>query len=266
MTLLLSWVGKDSRKISSFYIASDSRFSWGSPIQYDYGSKVFAFKNSPDIIGYCGDVLYPTTIINQLINMDLSNILFPPNCSATKRSEIIFKELTEKFNSYPSHQVMRDKLEIVHASRDNETDFICNVYRWSKKKKWERLPQYVPDMSDKVLILGSGSEEYHSKYLKYYNSLGGKTSRALFQCLCDCLKGIQDINCGGSPQLVGLFNKFNGMNFGVIYNHKRFFLGKEILKSNLLTNIEWRNELFERCDGDSMNILIKAQRQPNEFT
>ena len=127
MTLLLSWVGKDSRKISSFYTASDSRFSWGNPIQYDYGRKVFAFKNSTDIIGYCGDVMYPTTIINQLLNMDSDNLLFPPNCTNSERSEIIFNELANKFSEYPSQQVMKNTLEIIHASRDHQTDFICNL-------------------------------------------------------------------------------------------------------------------------------------------
>jgi hypothetical protein len=123
MTLLLSWAGKDSRKISSFYIASDSRFSWSNPIQYDYGRKVFAFKNSPDIIGYCGYIMYPTTIINQLLNMDSDNLLLPPNCTNSERSEIIFNELTNKFSEYPSQQVMRNKLEIIHTSRDDQTDF-----------------------------------------------------------------------------------------------------------------------------------------------
>ena len=67
---------KDSRKISSFYIASDSRFSWTKNVKFDYGRKVFALTNSPDILGYCGDVLYLTTILNQILEMDKDNILF----------------------------------------------------------------------------------------------------------------------------------------------------------------------------------------------
>ncbi len=81
MTLLLSWIGKDSRKISSAYIASDSRFSWGKTEKYDYGRKVFALQNSPDILGYCGDVLYPSTILNQIMEMDKTGILFPHQSS-----------------------------------------------------------------------------------------------------------------------------------------------------------------------------------------
>ncbi|MEX0597163.1 MAG: hypothetical protein WD512_11740, partial [Candidatus Paceibacterota bacterium] len=188
MTLLLSWVGKDSRKISSFYIASDSRFSWGNPIQYDYGRKVFAFKNSPDILGYCGDVLYPITIIHQMLNMDSDNLLFPPNSTKEERSKIIYDELTNKFEEYPSKHVMRDQLEIIHASRDNATDFLCKVYEWSKTNGWKIKEYEIPDLSEKVLVLGSGSKEFLEKYQKYKSGLNAKTSRALFQCLCGSLK------------------------------------------------------------------------------
>jgi hypothetical protein len=69
MTLVVSWIGIDSRKISSLYIASDSRISWGNQAKFDSGQKVFGCKNHPIIIGYCGDVLFPSIVINQLIDL-----------------------------------------------------------------------------------------------------------------------------------------------------------------------------------------------------
>src|SRR5712672_1469721 len=128
MTLIVSWIGKDSRKISSFYIASDSRFSWTDPLKYDYGRKVFAFVNSPDILGYCGDVLYPTLILSQIMDMDKDRILFPKNSTSIERAKIIYSELTKRFSDYPSKEVMKDTLEIIHVSRQGETDFSCNLY------------------------------------------------------------------------------------------------------------------------------------------
>ncbi len=65
--------------------------------------------------------------------------------------------------------------------------------------------------------------------------------------------------------LSGLYNKYNGKDFGVVYNDSRYFLGRELGNSEIVNNIEWRNELFERCDGNSTKILDGAQRQPDEL-
>lgn len=265
MTLLLSWIGKDSRKISSFYIASDSRFSWNGTVKYDYGRKVFAFTNSADILGYCGDVLFPTLILNQILEMDKDKILFGKNLTNQERSRILFEEIKRKFVNYPAGIVMSSSLEIIHVSRQGETNFICNIFSWSMKSGWLSTPQEIPDNSDKVIILGSGKTEFYDRYLEYYHGLNGKTSRALFQCLTHSLLKMKNLNCGGSPQLVGLYNRFNGKNFGVIYEGNRYYLGRQLEPTEEMNNIEWRNELFERCDGVTTKILDGAQRQPDEL-
>lgn len=264
MTLLLSWVGKDSRKISSAYIASDSRFSWNKSTKFDYGQKLFSFDKTPDIIGYCGDVLYPTFILNQILNMAQEEILFEATSDRYRRSEIIFTELKKKFDDYPS-EVLDKSIEIIHISRDNEIDFLCNIFTWSKKNGWKKEEKEIPTTSDKVIILGTGATEYYERYKEYYRSNNGKTSRAIFQSLCHSLLKMKDLKCGGAPQLVGLYNKFNGKRFGVIFEEQRFFLGKEIGNSEIINNIEWRNELFERFDGKSLKILDGAQKQPSEL-
>lgn len=265
MTLLLSWVGKDSRKISSFYIASDSRISWETGAKYDYSQKVFAFSKTPDILGYCGDVLYPINVINQILSMEEAGILFKKGASRFERSEIIFNELKKKFIEYPSETAMKDTINVIHVSRDNQIDFLCNLFSWSPIKGWTLTEKEIPDSSDKVIVLGTGGKEFNNRYSEYLKGLSGKTSRALFQCLSHSLFEIKDLKCGGSPQLVGLYNMYNGKKFGVIYKGKRYFLGKEISKSEIINNIEWRNELFERCDGNTTNILNGAQKQPNEL-
>jgi hypothetical protein len=265
MTLLLSWIGKDSRKVSSVYIASDSRFSWAKTKKYDYGRKVFALQNSPDILGYCGDVLYPTIILNQIMEMDKDGILFPQSATNRERVEILFNEITKRFETYPSDIAMTGSLEIIHISRLKETGFICFVYKWTKTGGWTKNEHPIPETSDKVIILGSGKDEFFNRYLDYYKGNNGKTSRALFQCLCHTLLKMQDLQCGGPPQLVGLYNRFNGKNFGVVYDNKRYFLGREVDAGETINKIEWRNELFERYDGSSLKILDGAQRQPDEL-
>ncbi len=264
MTLLLSWVGIDSRKVSSAYIASDSRFSWNNSTVFDYGQKVFSFTKTADILGYCGDVLYPTFIINQILTMEQDEILFEPDTNRYKRSEIIFSELKKKFDDYPS-AVLDASIEIIHISRDNEIDFLCNIFTWTKKSGWNKKEQEIPKTSDKVIILGSGAKEYYERYEEYYRGNNGKTSRAIFQSLCHSLLKMKDLQCGGPPQLVGLYNHLNGKRFGVIFEGKRYFSGKELGNSEIINNIEWRNELFERFDGKSLKILDGAQKQPNEL-
>lgn len=265
MTLLLSWVGKDSRKISSVYIASDSRFSWGTTDKYDFGRKVFAMQNSPDIVGYCGDVLYPSLVISQIMDMDREGILFPQHATFVERSEILYKEISKQIAVYPTKVAMNNSLEIIHISRHKEVDFKCFVYKWTNKKGWENSEMPLPDRSDKILVLGSGKDEFYGRYLQYLNGNNGKTSRSLFQCLCHTLLKTKDLQCGGAPQLVGLYNRFNGKNFGIVYNGNRFFLGKELEQGELVNNIEWRNELFERYDGSSLKLINGAQRQPDEL-
>lgn len=264
MTLLLSWIGKDSRKISSIYLASDSRISWNKDKKYDYAQKVFAFQNTPDILGYCGDVLYPTMKINQIQEMEKNKLLFPSRCNSSERSEVIYREIKSKFNEYPP-DALGKSIEILHIARDNKTDFMCNIFKWNIKDGWSKNNIPIPEYSDKVIVLGSGQDEFYKRYLDYLAGNSGKTSRALFQCLCHTLLKIKDLKCGGAPQLVGLFNEGNGNDFGVVYQEKRYYLGCELEDPEKVNNIKWRNELFECCDGFSGKILDGAQRQPNEL-
>jgi hypothetical protein len=76
MTLLVSWLGVDTHGIASAYIASDSRVSWGRETNFDHGRKVFAFRSSPDILGYCGDVLFPTMVLSQITEIADNGLLF----------------------------------------------------------------------------------------------------------------------------------------------------------------------------------------------
>jgi hypothetical protein len=69
MTLLVSWVGVDTHGPSSVYIASDSQISWGTLAKFNFGRKVFAFSKWPDILGYCGDVLFPSIALNQIVEL-----------------------------------------------------------------------------------------------------------------------------------------------------------------------------------------------------
>ena len=85
MTLIVSWLGVDTHGPTSAYIAGDSRISWNSRTKFDYGKKVFSSKEYPEILAYSGDVLFPSIVLSQIIEMIDSNILFTKSLNCNER-------------------------------------------------------------------------------------------------------------------------------------------------------------------------------------
>ncbi|MCW3102423.1 MAG: hypothetical protein JWO09_863 [Bacteroidetes bacterium] len=269
MTLVVSWIGIDSRKISSLYIASDSRISWGNIARFDSGRKVFGCKNHPIIIGYCGDVMFPSIVINQLVDLADQGVLFPENSNNEDKFQLFYQKLKTQFDNYPSeiNGITTDTLEILFASRTGETDFLCRKAMWTKSSNnWATEDLVFSPYSDKLFVIGSGKVEFEEKFTQFLKSNEAKTSRAVFQCFCETLENINDVYCGGSPQLVGLYNRFNSKQFGIIYENKRYLHGIELNSSIDYNVVEWRNKLFEICDGATKEIKPNAQRQPRSLT
>ncbi|MEZ2337296.1 hypothetical protein AB6735_16755 [Mucilaginibacter sp. RCC_168] len=265
MTLVVSWIGMDSRKISSLNIASDSRISWGITATYDFGRKVFGCKNHPVIIGYCGDVLFPSIVINQLIDLSDQGFLFPAISTNDEKFDAFYQKLKELFADYPSQTIgiVDDTIQILFACRSGEIDFLCKKITWRKAgDSWSVGNQTFSEHSDKLFIIGSGRIEFEERFKEFQKSNEAKTSRAVFQCFCETLENITNNYVGGPPQLVGLYNRFNAMQFGIIHKNKRYFHGIEVNNSVDYNRVEWRNKLFEICDGETKKIRINAQKQP----
>lgn len=265
MTLLISWLGVDARGPASVYIASDSRISWDTHTHWDQGRKVFGFKNHPDILGYCGDVLFPSQVLSQLVELGDAGLLFRPDADCKSKFEAIKEKLIQLFNAYPHkvHGIMKEYLGVLHASRDASGRFFCHLIEWNKASGWSGREAEYKSHSDKLLVLGSGSSQYMKHFQKHWASDNTRTSRAIFQSFSDSLSETTDPYCGGAPQLVGLYRKWNARNFGLIWKKQRYCLGVDVTNSNQLDLIEWRNELFELCDGQTMQRRPDAQRQPN---
>lgn len=267
MTLLVSWLGVDSRGPASAYIASDSRISWGNLGAFDYGKKVFAFNYYPDILGYCGDVLFPSIILSQIVEMGDSGILFGPECTSKQRFEIIKERIIQAFFKYPHHlNGVVDDLQIIYISRDlNNKDFFCHTIEWKRDAGLNFRNVTLPKESNVLFCLGSGAREFKENYKRYQEGPNKATSRNVFHCFCDTLFNIQDRYCGGAPQLVGVYRKpgSGGIKYGIIREKKRYFYGAEVYKLSSYDNIEWRNDLFERYDGLSMHRKDGAMEQPD---
>jgi hypothetical protein len=261
MTSLIAWTGVDSRGPASFYLASDSRLSWSRGVCWDHGRKLFNCLRSPDVFGYCGDALFPSLFLSQAVSLVDIHATTAAS-SARARHEAVVVAAQKALNAYPVAQ--RRPFSVLHASREggNMTS-VFHVWRtdWSVEEGWrdEELP--LPTESVLVLAVGSGRKPVSTFDAAWRRSDVGRTSRAVFSAFCDALRSADDPFSGGAPQLVGLYRAGYAETFGVIYRNSRYMLGTEVSAeiAGALTT-EWRNELFERCDSESMLVLQGAQR------
>ena len=269
MTLLVAWAGIDTHGPSSIYIASDSRISWGTTAHFDYGRKVFSFSRWPDVLGYCGDVLFPSIALNQIVELADAGLLFAPEFSSKQKFQAIVDKLNDIFRQYPllHSGISEISLSIIHASRDSTDNkkFSCYTISWTRKQGWYGTESGLPKSSDVLFAQGTGAQEFSDNFLRYKVGTNRETSRAVFQCFCDTLVRISDPLVGGAPQLVGIYRKPTspGFTVGIIHNGKRYFLGAHIDNCRNFDTVEWRNANFERCDGRTMAKLPDAQPQPD---
>lgn len=105
MTLIASWVSADNKPEglvpSALYIGADSQYTWPDGRNYGFGQKTFCCINSPEIFGFCGDVLFPLNTINQLVALIDSSCFFKPDDSAEVKAGIVFDFIHDAFVNYP---------------------------------------------------------------------------------------------------------------------------------------------------------------------
>lgn len=267
MTLLTSWVGVDTHGPASAYIVSDSRITWNRFSRFDYGKKVFASKLYPEIFGYAGDVLFPSIVLSQIIEMIDSNLLFDQDMSCSQKNKIVFEKLCYSFSKYPK-DYGNSPIQILHLSRDTRFEgyphFFHALMMWDQVKGWQNREKSIPTSSGIIQVLGSGRDEFLLNYDRRYQSGANKsTSRNVFHCFIDTLTNIKDYRTGGAPQLVGIYRKpfTAAQNYGILYENRRYYLGMEIPKDASFDRIEWRNEFFERCNGITKSRIAGAAKQ-----
>lgn len=270
MTLLVAWVGVDTHGPTSMYIASDSRISWRDNARFNHARKVFAFSSQPDILGYCGDVLFPSIALNQIVQLADAGLLFGPEYTCKQKFQAIVDKLNHQFREYPEQQsgLAENSLSIIHASRERSDNkkFFAQSISWTLGSGWSGREVELPDQSDLLFVLESGADEFKINYERYRSGPSAGTTRSIFHCFCDTLQSTNNASVGGAPQLVGLYRKPDSVavNFGIIHRGARYFLGVKIDDLRARTsNVEWRNNNFELCDGESMKKLEGAQTQPD---
>ncbi|CAM1364022.1 hypothetical protein [Tenacibaculum xiamenense] len=267
MTLIISWIGvddkKDGKEISSIYIASDSRYTWGSSEKFDNGIKVFGSIKFPEIFGFCGDVLFPSIVLGQLIPQIDNGILIDELNNCKCKNEKVFKFISSSFEMYPK-KILGNSFTILHGTRFGKKFRLFKI-SYTAINGLQNQEIELPRISTKVFTGGSGSQEFNKNWLKWneerHNDYG--TSRAVYHCLDQTLKNIKDKRTGGLPQIVGLYRVKNTRLFGIIERGTKYVYGKESSEDIYSTKIEWRNENFERMNPNTLKILEGAQRQPS---
>lgn len=273
MTSIVLWVAVDAHGPTSINLASDSRISWSNAQKishvWDFGRKLFASKKYPEILGYCGDVLFPSQVIGQIVEHIDTGILFDINDAPEIKLQKILKLVQQSFSDYPNNFNEWQGSEIVYCTRQNcdvKSIFYAWILRCTSDKGWSvGRPLTIPTTSGIIEILGSGK----TIVKKYFNKLNDSelrgTSRIVFTAFCDALKSNEDPRTGGVPQLVAIHRTGTAKSFGVIYNNERYLLGLPVDQEDKWEGVNWRNELFERCDGMTMSVLDGAQRhaRPN---
>jgi len=263
MTSLVAWAGVDSRGPASIYLVSDSRISWGTVDSWDFGRKLFASVSHPDVFGYCGDVLFPSQLLGQFTQLADAGAYFSPAAPSQERHAALFHAATASFAGVPVDQ--QRAFTILHCGRDGvglPSRFRVWQLDWMQGSGWSDRELPVPTESVLLCAVGSGERNVVTHDASWRRSSVGRTSRAVFSAFCDALRSGADPYSGGAPQLVGLYRQGAGAVFGVLFDGLRFLLGLQVPAAPHLEIVQWRNELFERCDPISMQLLPGAQRQP----
>lgn len=260
MTLIVGWLACDQRGPCSAYIASDSRIS-NNRNCYDNSQKVFALKNTPDILGYCGETLFTYQILTRLTSMCDSGMLLTSDMDYQERSKYIFNEIEKAHRVYKLNDSV---IRIYHIGRNSKRIFDASLYAWNGKEwKNSKIDTHY-NKSMKLFSDGSGKNEFEKRFLDFKYGNNQDTSRNYFHCFCDIIKDVKDKHTGGIPQLVGLYNgiKFNGMYHGTIIDGQAYYQALKIENFYEMSDVRWYNENFEICDWSTKQRQIGAMIQP----
>ena len=206
--------------------------------------------------------MFPSQILGQLLDMIDRGLLFgleePPDSKWQKILSVIKKSYAE----FPRTQKSLS-FTIVYCTR--ESYGMQSTFRVFTLKEEPELncsgeqEIELPENSGIISTFGSG-RSFVEKWHSFWNNTPQKrTSRSVFSAFCDALYSGEDNRSGGAPQLVGLYRQGPAKSFGVIYQGQRYFLGLPVDESLDLQSIEWRNALFERCDGLTLERKNGAQ-------
>jgi hypothetical protein len=264
MTSLVAWVGRDSRSLSSAYIATDSRISWLPHETWDGGRKTFASATCPEIIGYVGDVLAPSVVLSQFSTALDLRVLGGTN--ARDRFVALADMLKRQVEAIPAmHQKRFTVIQCARIEEGMASTFQVNVIDYEGGGKWRREVLDAPDASAQLLVKGSGEAQVHKRLAKWEKSDVAGTSRAVFGAFVDAVESGADPRSSGPIQLVGLQRTGSGRVFGVWHKGQRYLAGSSVPHVAACAEVRWFNTRFERCDSRTGRVIGQRQPRPGKL-
>lgn len=265
MTTLISWISVDSRGPSAIYVVADSRITWGSQVRrWDSGRKVFAASTS-DVFGYCGDVLFPSLVLGQVVDLVTRGLLWDGDADPDERHAVFVDYLRTAFSR--RQNAPDQAFTVVHAARRGsgmKSEFLAwRTDHVPGSRGWTDTPLHTAERgrSYVVVTLGSGSEPLNREIENWRDSPQGGTARSLFSAFCDALELGADPLTGGVPQIVSVDRKSQGKVLGFVADGQRYIHGSPIGYSAAQDSIEWVDRLFNRMSPATLEQLSGAQRQ-----
>ena len=258
MTSIVVWSAADSRGPSSINIATDSRISWTGGHHWDQGKKVFVSSTKPLIVGFVGDVLFPTLSIPIVLDR-IDRGMLEIDVSLPSRVVTAIRGL---WQDYPEREHWPQKIFIAHRIGNGmKSAFGLTVmsHAGGSTSRWSMVEMAIPAQSDAIVIGGSGELSIRRALTRWQHSPAVGTSRAVFSALVESVVQGEDPQSGGAPQLGSLYRIGNGRLIGIIHNNQRYFAGAHLLGTERNLPVEWRNELFEITDGQHKTRKRNAQ-------
>jgi hypothetical protein len=248
VTTLICWCGLDSRAPSSLYIATDSRFSWPSATQWDRGRKLSVRTRDAAILAFAGDVTFGQNLLVGLSEDALSD-------------GQLEERLHELSGSFPIGSL--EGTAFVFARRVGEgmaTQFVVTAHEY-EDRSWRIRNHPIPtEYSDIICAYGSGRAIALSELRKWVSQdVSGRTSRSVFSAFCGALKGGQDPQTGGAPQLAAIYRQGPAREIGIIWDNELHLGGLPPPRGMDLTSVKWHNDLFEVCDPNTRSRHLGAQ-------
>jgi hypothetical protein len=265
MTTLVAWMASTLGRTGAVYLASDSRITWSTRGRWDAGRKLFACRTSPDIFGFCGDALFASQVLGQIVDLVDNGLLFHPRARPEKRHAAVYAAIQASHRG--RHKAPDGDFQIVHVSRHGE-NADSNFQVWAtgytaRTGAWEDsslvLDAFTP------IAFGSGAKKFIERLERRTRPKESDVNRAAFSAFCDSLAEETDAASGGVPQLVGLYGSRPAQTFGIVYEGVRYLHG---LPTGAVHagRLEWRDRDFQSIDGRTLQSKKLVRRQDRART
>jgi hypothetical protein len=236
--------------------AARLRTSRLAPFSPHAGRKVFASATTPDVFGYCGDVVFPALVLGQIASAADAGLLFPAHSTATDRNSIVLESF--KASMGRSHNAPTQAFSILHASRE-ETEGRVMPLLWHVsydiQGRWGDTLVTPMDGSGVYALHGSGAKTAKEELHRWAGTDIGGTSRSVYSGFCQAIASGADGLSGGAPQLASIYPKGPARICGALHNGSLHLHGLPVLETPTLKKITWFDHLFQRIDPVTVQLL-----------